>query len=94
MLSSLNILSSILALAFLVGDSSAASSCKVLPTGGDDHDAIVSALEQCADGGTVHFPAGNTYILGSPITAKQYPALSGTQIVIQGELCRFFEPRI
>lgn len=84
------IIPSILIIILFNSGIAAALVCEVQPTGGDDHNVIVAALTQCANGGTVHFDSSRTFILGSPITDDQYPALSGTHIEIEGEI-RFNE---
>jgi hypothetical protein len=96
-LRSLKSLQLLVALSLLIGRTSASAIerrqdlvCNVVPTGGDDHDAIIAAMTQCANGGKVRFGKARTYILRTPILSSQYPALSGTEIAIQGKFRIYF----
>lgn len=79
----------ILALTFvftcLVGDFAAAAVCKLTPSGGNDRSQIINALNKCGQDGTIRFPAGNTFLLKSPISDDDYNKLSNAKIIIEGE---------
>ncbi|RKO86237.1 hypothetical protein BDK51DRAFT_29978, partial [Blyttiomyces helicus] len=68
----------------------AQQTCTVTSTGADSA-SFTAALQQCATGGTVVFPAGQNFVLDKPISNL---ALSGVTVQMDGNVFIPYNPPV